>query len=102
MAENKKGWKSTAESASGTNVEPISSSVVRTRREDLCNETHYSVAELAALWNFSRQTIRRMFEKEPGVLVWRNEETRSKRVYTTLSIPESVALRVHRRLRIAG
>lgn len=70
--------------------------------QDLCAEKHYSVVELAQLWNLSEKTIRRMFEKEPGVLQWGKLESRSKRGYTTLRIPESVALRVHRRLRIAG
>jgi len=70
--------------------------------EDLCAERHYSVAELAELWNLSQKTIRRMFENEPGVLQWGSEETRSKRSYVTLRIPETVVLRLHRRLRIAG
>lgn len=69
---------------------------------DLGAEKHYSVAELARLWSLSEKTIRRMFEKEPGVLQWGKLESRSRRAYTTLRIPESVALRVHRRLRIAG
>ena len=65
-------------------------------------EKHYSVTELAALWALSEKTIRRMFENEPGVLRWGSEETRFKRAYTTLRIPETVVLRVHRQLRIAG
>jgi hypothetical protein len=69
---------------------------------DLGSERHYSVAELANLWNLSENTIRRMFDNEPGVLQWGSQETRRKRAYTTLRIPETVALRVHRRLRIAG
>jgi hypothetical protein len=69
---------------------------------DLGVENHYSVAELAKLWSLSEKTIRRMFENEPGVLQWGSQETRFKRAYTTLRIPESVMLRVHRRLRIAG
>jgi hypothetical protein len=69
---------------------------------DLSLERHYSVAELAGLWSLSENTIRRMFEVEPGVLLLRTSEKRFKRAYTTLRIPESVALRVHRRLSIAG
>lgn len=69
---------------------------------DLGVEKHYSVGELAKLWSLSEKTIRRMFENEPGVLQWGTQETRFKRGYTTLRIPESVMLRVHRRLRIAG
>src|SRR5436190_14300271 len=69
---------------------------------DLLNQRHYSVAELGKLWNLSEKTIRRIFENEPGVLQWGKTETTSRRTYMTLRIPETVALRVHRRLRIAG
>ncbi len=69
---------------------------------DVGVERHYSVAELARLWRLSTRTIRRMFENEPGVLQWGNSETRFKRSYVTLRIPETVVLRVHRQRRIAG
>jgi hypothetical protein len=59
-------------------------------------EKHYRVRELAALWGFSDNTIIRMFASEPGVV--RLESGAGRRKYTTLSIPESVALRVHERL----
>jgi hypothetical protein len=62
-------------------------------------EKHYSVKELAGIWGFSERTIRRMFADESGVLEWTQEETRSKRGYRTWRIPESVALRVHRKMR---
>jgi MarR-like DNA-binding transcriptional regulator SgrR of sgrS sRNA len=62
-------------------------------------EQHYSVNELAALWNLSPDTVRRLFEQEPGVLIIRTKSGRySRRRYITLRIPESVAERVHRRL----
>ena len=32
-------------------------------------ERHYTVTELAEQWNLSRDTIQRMFEDEPGVVV---------------------------------
>ena len=57
---------------------------------------HYRVQELASLWGFSHNTIIRLFTAEPGVI--RLESSAGKRKYTTLSIPESVALRVHQRL----
>lgn len=60
-------------------------------------ERHYSVRELAVLWDLSERTIRRMFAGEPGVVEWGQSETRLKRPYRTLRIPESVAHRVHRR-----
>lgn len=60
-------------------------------------ERHFSVEELAELWKISDDFVRRLFLKEPGVVVfWRQRPGR--RVYRTLRIPESVALRVHRRM----
>jgi len=62
-------------------------------------ERHYTVVELADRWNLSPDTIRKLFENEPGVLALEERgRKRGKRRYTTLRIPESVALRVHRRL----
>jgi hypothetical protein len=65
-------------------------------------ERHFSVGELANLWDLSEQTIRRMFAGEPGVIVWGHGENRFKRGYVTLRIPESVVQRVHCRLRSAS
>ena len=62
-------------------------------------ELHYTVAEIAEKWKLSEDAIRRLFEKEPGVLVLgRDGQASGRRRYTTLRIPESVAARVHRRL----
>ena len=58
-------------------------------------ERHYSVGEIAERWGLSEKIIRRMFEDEEGVLKWGSPETRRKRGYMTLRIPESVMLRVH-------
>ena len=44
------------------------------------------------------ETVRRLFEREPGVLVIERARSRNSRHYRTLRIPESVADRVHRRL----
>ena len=62
-------------------------------------ERHFSVGELANLWDLSEQTIRRMFAGEPGVIEWGHTESRFKRGYITMRIPESVVHRVHCRLR---
>ena len=70
--------------------------------KELYIEKHYSVSELASSWQLSENTIRRMFEDEPGVLRWGTTEGRFKRRYITLRIPETVVLRVHRQLRAAG
>ena len=60
-------------------------------------ERHYSPAELAELWNLSADTVRRMFENEPGILVFENPVRSSSRRFRTLRIPESVAQRVYMR-----
>jgi hypothetical protein len=60
-------------------------------------EKHYRVRELASLWGLSSKTVARIFADEAGVIRIANEGT-GKRKYATLSIPESVALRVHERL----
>ena len=61
-------------------------------------ERHYTVAEIAEMWNLSRDTVRRLFCNEPGVPKLDNRARRTKRRYRTLRIPQSVLERVHRRL----
>jgi transcriptional regulator GlxA family with amidase domain len=60
-------------------------------------ERHFTVAELAELWHFSPDTIRRLFENECGVIVIHNPRRRT-RTYKTLRIPERVAARVYSKL----
>ena len=69
---------------------------------DLANEKHYSVIEISKLWALSQKTVRRIFEREPGVIQWGSIEARHKRGYRTLRVPETVLLRVHRKLRRAS
>jgi hypothetical protein len=61
-------------------------------------ERHYTVSDLSRRWLLSECTIRRLFIKEPGVIKITRAATRSKRSYTTMRIPEGIALRVHNRL----
>lgn len=61
-------------------------------------ERHFSVEELAELWGMSEDFVRRLFLHEPGVVVFYKQRP-GRRVYRTIRIPESVALRVHRRMR---
>src|ERR1700740_3413930 len=62
-------------------------------------ERHFSPDELGRLWNLSADTVRRLFEKEPGVLVIEHANTKARgRRYRTFRIPESVAARVHRKM----
>lgn len=65
-------------------------------------ERHYSLAELAEMWSLSTDTVRRIFEEEPGVLVFENPIRSSPRRFRTLRIPESVAERVYSRFSNCG
>ena len=69
---------------------------------DKAKERHYSVEEIGDLWGLSPRTVRRMFENEPGIIVFGNMGSLKKCRYITLRIPESVVVRVHRRLRRAS
>ena len=60
-------------------------------------EKHYRVKELAGLWGLSPKTVSRIFAEEAGVIRVTNGGA-TKRKYATLSIPESVASRVHQKL----
>jgi len=64
---------------------------------DTTLERHYSVDELCELWQMSDDFVRRLFLHEPDVVVFCNPRP-GRRVYRVLRIPESVALRVHRRM----
>jgi hypothetical protein len=61
-------------------------------------EPHITPRQIAEKWGISVDVARRLFEREPGVLVISESSPRGKRRYRTLRIPLSVAERVHRRL----
>ncbi|WP_148215053.1 MULTISPECIES: hypothetical protein [Acidobacterium] len=60
-------------------------------------ERHFTVPEVARQWGMSEKSVRQFFVNEPGVLKWGSPETRKKRGYCNLRIPESVLIRVHQR-----
>ena len=66
--------------------------------ESMFDERHFTVDELAQMWQLSDDFVRRLFQREHGVVVFCAPRP-GRRVYRTLRIPASVAERVHRRLR---
>jgi hypothetical protein len=49
---------------------------------------HFAVGEVAELWGLSDDTVRKLFEREPGVLIiGRNESRGRKRRYRPPAIP---------------
>lgn len=62
-------------------------------------ERHFSVPEVAELWNLSEDCVRRIFRNIPGVLKLASPEKLHKRGYCVLRIPETVLQAVHASLR---
>jgi hypothetical protein len=58
--------------------------------------SHYSVNQVAKMWGVSEDTIRRIFEKEPDVLILGERFRGSRRTRRILRIPANVIERVHR------
>ena len=65
--------------------------------DSILMERHFTPEALGQLWGVSADTVRRLFEREPVVLVIQRKRGGARR-YRTIRIPESVATRVHRRL----
>ena len=61
-------------------------------------ERHYSAGEIAGMWGLNVETIRRVFDREPGVVVLQGPAKKGKRPYKTIRVPQTVLDRVHRRL----
>jgi predicted transcriptional regulator len=63
----------------------------------LADERHYTVQQIAELWGISPQSVRRLFDDEPGVLKLSLprlvKHTRAPKV--SLRVPASVLERVH-------
>ena len=64
----------------------------------LALEQHYTPNEIAKAWGLSAELVRQIFETEAGVLIIDRPETRYKRGYRTMRIPENVVLRVRKKL----
>ena len=62
----------------------------------LAAERHYSPREIADLWGVSVNTVRRLFQEQPGVLRLVRNRFSDRRTRTLLRIPQSTLDRVHR------
>jgi hypothetical protein len=67
---------------------------------DIEAKAAYTVAEVATLTGWSRQTVTRLFEHERGVLVLGRPASLHKRSYRSIRIPHTVYERVVNRLTI--
>lgn len=66
-------------------------------------ELHYTVKQIAKMWNWGKDRVIRAFESEPDIIRYGHDGLMAqgrrprKRRYYTYSIPESVVIRVHNR-----
>jgi len=58
----------------------------------------YTVNEVAAMTALSRDTVVRLFQKEPGVIILSRPEKMHKRRYRSIRIPHAAYERVIRRI----
>ena len=65
------------------------------RREPF-EERHFTVPELAEMWNLSREFVRQVVQGEPGVTEWVRQQP-GRRRYRVLRVPMSVAERLSTR-----
>lgn len=65
-------------------------------------ERHFRPDEIAEFLGRDVKTVWRMFEREPGVLVFENKVRSSSRRHRTLMIPKSVYERVYRAMQNEG
>ena len=70
-----------------------------TRERMQATEPHYSVQDVAAMWNMSTQTVTRLFDDVPGVLKISMPRllthNRKHKTHVTLRIPATVLEQVH-------
>lgn len=57
-------------------------------------ERHFTVPELAEMWNLSREFVRQVVQGEPGVTEWVRQQP-GRRRYRVLRVPQSVAERLY-------
>jgi hypothetical protein len=70
--------------------------------EQPIRERCWTPKEIADQWHVSVDTVIRLFEHEPGVLVLENPRSKQARRYRTIRIPNSVLVRVQNRLSLVN
>jgi hypothetical protein len=64
-------------------------------------ERHFTIAEVAAMWNLSDEFVRQLVRDEPGVTEWVRHRP-GRRRYRVLRIPRSVLDRLYKRAQERG
>jgi len=81
----------------GSRLARVAAKWIRSWNKPRHEERHYTPTEVGSVWGLSDDTVRCIFDREPGVIRQGGSNPR-KRKYVSVRIPESVMLRVHRRL----
>lgn len=67
-----------------------------TEQREPFEERHFTVPQLADMWNLSREFVRQVVQGEPGVTEWVRQQP-GRRRYRVLRVPQSVAERLYNR-----
>jgi hypothetical protein len=68
---------------------------------DSVEERHFTIAEVAAMWNLSDEFVRQLVRDEPGVTEWVRQKP-GRRRYRVLRIPRSVVARLYKKAQERG
>ena len=79
----------------------VATSQVAVTPSHVALDRHFSIAEIAQQWGVSRDTVRRHFERVPGILRLGHAETKTKRRYITVRVPERIVRAQHTLLTMA-
>lgn len=60
----------------------------------------YQVKELAFIWNLSDESVTRLVEDEPGVLIFQIQRRKHRRRYRNIRVPGNVAIRIQNRMTV--
>lgn len=71
-----------------------------TSYDDIQIKKAFSILEIARMLGFDRDTITKLFENEPGVIILNRPTTMNKRRYRTMRVPHHVYERVIRRMSV--
>jgi len=76
----------------------LPNTIPNTVLEKLVEKQVYTVNEVAEQLGFSRRTVGRLLENEPGIVRLQRPETMNKRKYVSVRVPRAVLVRLRSKL----
>ena len=83
----------TARQAARSSGWPFLGALMATKQQEVSApfaERHFTINQLAEMWNLSGEFVRQLVQREPGVTEWVRQQP-GRRRYRVLRVPQSVA-----------